>query len=474
MKKMLHIGITLGAAVVAVVLWLLAGSPFIKMQTGPEALNPEVNFADAKGAYISYEAAYPVASWVEEYYSGDEDRVLTKGYVIYDADREEFVCVLIPNPERSDKDFDGRLRGMELSAQIRAGKDMTPITVMGSLELASQEQADQVQKVLEESNIVKQFLDFQDSESSMESYFEGDEYGQVLENMCSNILNGKRQSEWYILEQGSINHLRTGDIKLCMVTALLNVLIFLFCLIGLFRGKKEYAAEVPAGAGDTWNRFFAEQSVYAEKWCTYNLNRGYRLSILSLVIPVVIFIALAIFTKNVDTMLTFSVPIGLLIGEVIALIMWWSQKSQSKPDKILKRLEKSLRKELSSDSVRDEFIEEYVNTQQEWAFGEKTKDGMLWGKVGERYCSVFLWTGRVTVVDMTQLKKVETETRSETVQSGSVKVHSVHYETQFYYQEDPHRRKCDKTFYFNIEDSIGYFITLLRKRVGDRVSITHK
>ena len=58
MKKMLHIGITLGAAVVAVVLWLLAGSPFIKMQTGPEALNPEVNFADAKGAYISYEAAY--------------------------------------------------------------------------------------------------------------------------------------------------------------------------------------------------------------------------------------------------------------------------------------------------------------------------------------------------------------------------------------------------------------------------------
>lgn len=472
MKKLLHIGITLGAAVIAVVLFLLAGSPFMKMQAGPEALKPEEHFADAKGAYITYEAAYPVAAWVEEYYSEDEDRVLTNGYVIYDADRREFVCVLIP--ERSDQNFDGLLRGMELSAQIRAGKDMTPITVIGSLELASQEQADHVQKVLEESKIIEQYIDFQDSEGYRKAYFEEDEYGRVLAGMCEDFLDGQRQSEWYILEQGSINNLRTGDIKLCMATALLNVLIFLFCLVGLFRGNKQHAAEVPAEAGDVWNRFLAEQRLYVEKWCAYNLKRGYRLSILSLVIPVGIFIGITVITKNVERMMTFSVPIGLLIGEVIALIMWWSQKSQSKPDKLLKKLDKSLRKELSSDSARNEFIEEYVNTQQQWAFGERTKDGMLWGKVGERYCGVFLWNGRVIVVDMAQLKRVETETRSGSVQSGSVKVNYVNYVAEFYYQDEDLRRKCDKTVYFDVEDSIGYFITLIRKRVGDRVRITNR
>lgn len=472
MNKLLHIVITLGAAVIAVVLWLLAGTPFMKMQAGPEVLKPEEHFGDAKGAYISYEAAYPVASWVEEYYSGDEDRVSTNGYVVYDADREAFVCVLVP--ERSDLEFDSLLRGMELAAEIRANKDMTPITVIGSLELASQERADQAQKILEESKIIEQYSDFQDSDAYMKAYFENDEYGRVLANMCEDVLNGQRQSEWYILEQGSIHNLRMGDIKICIVTALLNLLIFLFCLIGLFRGSKQYGAELSVGSGSPFDRFLAEQRVCAEKWCTYNLKRGYRLATLCLVIPVALFIGMAIFAKTQDRMMTFSVPIGLLIGEILALIMWWSQKSQSKPNKLLKRLEKSLAKEFSSDTARNEFIEEYVNTQQQWAFGEKTSNGMLWGKVGERYCSVFLWTGRVTVIDMARLKEVETETRSGSVQSGKVKVNYVNYVAQFYYQEDQPRRKCDKTVYFDIEDSIGFFITLIRKRVGDRVRITSK
>ncbi len=210
MKKLFHIGVTLFSAVIAVSFLLLAGPKMLALQTGPKPLSPDQNFADAAGTYISYEAAYPVAFWEEEYYSGDPDRVKTSGYVIYDVARDAFVCITIP--EQDDRDFDHLLHAMVLAADMRADRDMSPIPVDGSLNPASQEQADRALEALEESKVLEQYIDFKDSESYMKSYFADDEYGKVLGSMCEKLLGGERPSEWYVIEQGNISNMSTGEI----------------------------------------------------------------------------------------------------------------------------------------------------------------------------------------------------------------------------------------------------------------------
>ncbi len=471
MKKLFHIGVTLFSAVIAVSFLLLAGPKMLALQTGPKPLSPDQNFADAAGTYISYEAAYPVASWEEEYYSGDPDRVKTSGYLIYDVARDAFVCITIP--EQDDRDFDNLLHAMVLAADMRADRDMSPIPVDGSLNPASQEQADRALEALEESKVLEQYIDFKDSESYMKSYFADDEYGKVLGSMCEKLLGGERPSEWYVIEQGNISNMSTGEIWVCTVTALLNLLIFLFGLTRLLRSDKQQ--ETPSTAsGSISERYLAEQYACAKDWCTFNLDRGYRLASLSVLITLAIFVAIGILVKAADRLVPFYIPMGLLFGELIALLFWFTQASQSKPEKILKRFEKYLAKELPDAATRNAFIEEFVNTDQSWFFCEKTKEGMLWGKVGERYWSFFMWTGRVTIVDAAQLKELETETRSGSVDNGTVKVRYISYIASFYYQDPMPRRKPDKTVSFNVESRLGHFTTLAHNRVGDRVTITHK
>lgn len=472
MKKLVHIGIILCSAAIAVFFWLMAGSNFTKMQTDLEPLGSDESFADAEGQYISYEAAYPVASWVEEYYSGDPDRALYTGYVIYDVSRDTFLCIIIP--EDKDPGFESLFWNMRHDAEVRAGEDMSPIAVNGSLERATPEQARQAENALGESRILEQYTSFMGDESYMKAYFGNDEYGKTLGSMCQKLLDGKSQTEWFVLKQGSINNMGTGQIWLCITTACFNVLIFLFSLISLFRGGKTETAQTSASSGSMEDRFFAAQRIQSEEWYAFSLKRAQRNAILGIVITLAIFIAISFLAKSTDRLMTMYIPLGLLIGEIVALMFWWSQAGLCRPEKIMKRMKKCLEKELPDTSARSAFMEEYVNTEQKWAFREKTIEGMQWGKAGEQYLSSFLWNGGVTVINMAQLDEIETETRNGTVESGKVKVHYVSYEARFFYRNDRSRRKPDKFIIFNLEDSMGFLLTLVRKRVGDNVTIINK
>lgn len=472
MKKLLNMGIVLCSAAVAIIFCLLAGPQFIKLLAGPQTLQPEENFADAVGKYVTYEAAYPVASWTEEYYSGDSDRVRTTGYVIYDVDRDTFFCTVVP--DENDNGFSQLLRGMTLAAEIRAGRDMSPIAVSGSFEPAGPEQTSRAIAALEESTIVKQYNDFLDSDAYMNAYFEGDEYGSVLAGICAELLEGRRQTEWYLLEQGSIQNRARNEIWICILAAFLNLLIFVFSFIGLFRNKADETDKEPSGSGSAQERFLQEQRLVVNQWCRQHLRRGYRTALMSVVICLAIFAAIGVLVHAADRLLVFYIPLGLLLGEVIALIFWFSLKGQAKADKIIKRLEKQLQKELPDNLLRNEFIEEFVNAQQEWAFQELTKDGMQWGKVGKRFWSCFTHSGNVTVVDAARLQEIETETTSGTVYSGKVRIHYVSYAANFYYRSDAPGHKCDKSLIFNTKDGIGSLMTLARRRAGDHVRITSK
>ena len=91
MKKVRNIVTMVCALAAAAALWMLAGPQFLKFRGGAVPLGPEDDPAQAQGKYVSHEVAYPVASYVAEYYSGDPDRAKDYGYVVYDADRKSFV-----------------------------------------------------------------------------------------------------------------------------------------------------------------------------------------------------------------------------------------------------------------------------------------------------------------------------------------------------------------------------------------------
>ena len=99
MKKLLNILITLCLIASVVGCWMIAGDSFRKVLDGAEVLAEGESFAQAEGKYISYEAAYPVGSYIEEYYSGDPDRVRTIGYAVYDEDRQAFLYIVVSDRE---------------------------------------------------------------------------------------------------------------------------------------------------------------------------------------------------------------------------------------------------------------------------------------------------------------------------------------------------------------------------------------
>lgn len=471
MKKLLNIVITLCALAGAAVFWILGGSKCLEMRGGPEELASGTAFREAEGRYISYEAAYPIASRVEEYYSGDPDRVRTMGYVVYDQERKEFVYIVV-----SDSDS-GRLKNLmwdlHLSADMRAGKEMKPFTAWGSLEPMEPAAVEEMMAAVEDSEIVDSYMSSGGSGSHYEAYFNSDEYGKVMAVMGKALEDGWQQADWYYIEDGSIGGLTGGDIWICAFAAAVNLLIAIFRLIALLRGGVRHSDSRAAKSGSKLDQFFAAQRDWVEEWCDYSLNRGRRLGYLSVLGGVVIFLAIGILVKvPVQKLLVFYLSLGVLLGELTGLLFWFGQKGQSKPGKILKRLEKNVRKELPSAAEQEEFAEDILNAGSEWSFREKTKDAMVQGVVGSRYWVALSWNGQATVIDSERLERIETETISGQVRSGKVRVTYVSYAARFYYHNVTPKKTCDKTLSFNWEDSIGFFMVLVRKRVGDSVKIT--
>ncbi len=476
MKKLLNIAITLCMLAAGAGLLLLAGPAFINMLSGAKPLEKGEELSQAEGRYISYEAAYPVASCVEEYYSGDPDRVRTEGYVVYDEERQAFIYVVVE--ERSSGEFRALMRKMSLTAQMRDEKmvlAMAPIYVEGSLEPMEKSDVERAASCLQESDVVGIYADYANDDSNAEIYdaYFGDKYGKVLEAMCMKLESGGQSMDWYYLERGAVNGMAKHEIWISVLAAVLSLLIFVYRVIhAISKGKKPvYGAA--SGTGNAVQRLLDAQRGWVEKWCEFSLNRARRLAYLSAAGGAVILTAIGIAVgQDLQGILAFHFPLGLLLGETAAVLLWVSQKKQSKPDKIIERLEKNIEREMPTSAERESFAEDITNADQSWVFQEKTKDTMLYGIVGEHYWVLFSGIGQVTVVDSRRLKKIKTEVISGSVRVNKVRTYYKSYAAGFYYENASPKKGSDKAFGFNTEDAIGFFMVLVRKRLGDSIEIT--
>lgn len=467
MKKLLNIVVVLCTAACAAGFWMVGGSQFLQLQAGPESLGPEETFEQAEGKYLSYEAACPVGSYVEEYYSGDPDRVRRTGYVVYDSVRRAFVYVVVS--ERNDGRLENLIWNLNLAVEMREGKDMSPYTAEGTLRKMDVEAAEHAAAALEESEIIDFYRSTEGEDAYRESYF-SDEYGQVIADMCDGLEGNPGQADWYCIEDGVVDGLEKGDIWVCVLAAGVSLLIAVVSLISVFTGGKKKKAALPAASGSRMEGFFLWEKPWAEEWCEYNLRRGYRLACLSVVISIAVFVGIGVYLKMPVTKMTaFYVPLGVLFGEVVAAMFWYGQKGQSNVAKILKKHAKSIAKVLPSAEEQEAFAEDILNTGKEWEFRERTREGMLWGTVGSRYWVALHWNGRVMLVDSEKLGKIETETVAGTVRSGKVRVSYQSHAVRFYYKSASPKKACDQWIGFDSKENQRQLVALARKRVGENV-----
>lgn len=470
MKKVRNIIVAICALAAAAVLWVLAGSNIVRLKSGPVPLGPEEEFSQAEGKFITYEAAYPVAFCPEEYYSGDPDRVRTYGYVVYDEGRDTFLYMVLP--ENSDGQSVNLMNSLSLAAELRAAKDMTPDPVSGSLDRMEEADVARVIQVLEESEIMELYNDCKDEPAYYEAYF-SDEYGEIMAAMCQKISAGINQPEWYRIESATINGIATPDILICALAAGMSLLIAIGSVISLFTGDK--AAGKGAESGSTMERFLAEQRVWVAEWCQYCRARSSRSAYLSVLIWVVVLGTIGYFAKTpVQRILTFHVALGLLLGELTAVLIVLIQKGQSKPGKILKRMEKNLRKAFPAPGALEEFAEDFLKAGEEWAFQERKKDSMLYGRLGSRYWSAFSGMGLPTIVEVGKLARVVPETISGAVRSGKVRVSYESHIAKFYYEGTPAWENGDKTFSFQTVGSRDSFLALAAKKGVEGVEVRER
>lgn len=468
MKKLQNIVVMLCTLVLAAAMWIQAGPQFVKLLAGPVPLEPGDDLSQAEGQYISYEAAYPVASCVEEYYSGDQSRARTNGYVVYDAERQIFFYVVVG--ERNDGRYSNLMYYLGMTGEIRAEKNMEPAEAEGSLELMDWEAIEKAVAALNESDILDIYDRFEKEGEYYKAYF-GDDYGRVMETMCEQFFKMADQSEWYRIDCGVINGMATLDIWICALTGGLNLLIALKSLISLlFGGRKKGTKNVDPDSAV--GRFFSEQRVWVEDWCRYIGRRLGIQTILTVVICVAVFLVIGYFSGSpMPKILSFYLPLGLLLGEVVWVLMSWIQNFQANPEKLLKRIEKRLRKAFPSPGAMEAYAEDFLKAGKEWEFREQKKGVMIYGRLGDHCWSAFYSHGMVTLVDVESLARVEPEDTVGSVRSGKVRVGYESHNAKFYYKNTPAWENGDKVFGFETKEARDTFLALAEKKGAEGVKV---
>ncbi len=474
MKRLVSIVMTLCALAAAVFFGLLAGTQFLQLLSGPKALKAGEGFAQASGKYISYEAAYPVASCVEEYYSGDATRVRTTGFVVYDEQRQAFLYIIVPD------DGAGQLKdiiwNLHLVTEMRAGKDMEPVSVSGTLEPMPEDAVRRAMRALEDSELLSLYSSLTYSGEIADSDYElyaGDAYGQTAYEAMTMALDPEwQQAEWYCIKKNTVSGLGTAEIWICILAAGVSLLLFFARLIMLIAGGgKNTEKNTAAVSGGKVEQLLNAQLPWVREWCRRDMEKNVRYAYLAVVGAVVVLGAIGVIAGSFEQALTLHVPLGVLIGEGMAVLFWLTQRERSNPAKILARLRKGMKKQLPGEAEQEEFAEDALEAGGEWSFGERNKDSEIHGIVGSRYWFTFSTLGAVTIAQVSKLKRIKTEMVSGEIKVNKVRTQYMFFMIQFFYQNTNPKKACDCGFSFQSNEVGGRALEMMKKRVGDSVEI---
>lgn len=440
MKKGYYVGL-MALSLAAVVFFLvLAGGPFIQMQSGPVPMTG--SFGEYEGKYGAYEAAWPVASYGAEYYSGDQDRISRWGYIIYDEERQEFLNVITSDSDHS--------RIGNLLYKANNGSKVTPVTVRGTVVALDDAQVEKLLNILTGS----------DSKTTREM-----------------DLIAFSQDRWYSIEHKKIQGLGAVNLWFCIITAAVNLMIFLIALKGFLKkkeGKEDERAILEKDfSGSKMDQLLALQKLWLSPWHDYLKKKGTKTVIGGMLLGAVIPVALGFFVKaSLTTIMTIHLPVGLLMGDLLLWVQWMSLKFSLNTDKILKSFRKQIGKALPSKDDQEEMAADILEGAKDKSYRERSSQNMSWVTVGKRYWIVFHSLGGVRLVDSNQVARVETATETGQYYTGKVRITYTTYVARIYFKDSAKKKGCDYELGFDGEDTLGFLIAQIKKNLGDSIEIT--
>lgn len=445
MKRQIATNITVLAVIVTVFFSVLTGSRFLKMTAGPVTAENTADFENLEKQYITYSVTHPIASYPEEYYSGDQSRIRKMAYITYDEERQVLLKIIIP--ERKNSGFEKLMRAANRSEELKKEwgemqkSDERPIDVSGSL------------------------LPLTDTE----------EIGLIQRDLQQSIPAGNQriadlaleQSKWYVLEEGYINKVPKANLWICAVLILLNIAVFLFSLFSLLRKSRSSSFSGDSNVEKMLNR----QRIWLEPWCEKGVKRRNLTGMIVILGTPAMVTALGFYLGGSTLgVLTMHLPLGLIIGELCGIPLLSGAGLSFNADKILKEYQKNLRKKFSGKADLEALSEDLLKSEAQWSVSEKGKEEIRYGILGERYWIVFGEGGFLEAVDSEQVARIKSETVSGQIRSGRVRIHYVHYIINIKYKNSDENRDWDTAFSFNSEDAAGQFMIFARKRLGDRAS----
>ncbi len=447
MNKIVELAVTFCMLAAAVGFLLLGGKNALTIMSGAEPLAEETSFAEAEGKYIIYDAAYPVASYEEEFYSGDPDRVSKMGYVLYDETRQTFLYVV--TPKDYSYGFDRLLRNRKMPEQSWAQLDLSPISVDGSLTRMDETTVSHARKALRDRRTENEAL------------------AAVWDTLA------ETQTDWYMLEYATMGGMEIIDIWLCALASFISLLIFIFRLVKMFTGGKKQ--EELAGTFESrFEQFFAMQRGRLREWCDsmrVRTNRSLYVCVLCTTVAVVAIGFLAQYP--VDKVLVRHFPLGLVFGEIICLLCVPMLKKKGDWKKILKKTRKNVEKAFPSAGQQDEFAQDYLDNCGEWGHEGKGKDSMSYGALGNKYWTFLSGYGDVMIINPLSVNRVDTYVDMERVSYGKYRGRLITYVAKFF-MRDNDGTVYEKMYLFPTKEAMNNFAQLLKRRVGDRIEVIQK
>lgn len=445
MKKQIYLGMAIFALAVAVFFCVLTGRQFLSLMAGPNAVTDGVPLEQMEGQYITYSVAHPVASFVEEYYSGDEDRVRRMAYIIYDEERQTFFKLIVS--EKHKGTFDTLMRAVNRSQELKdswgdmQASEERPVEVAGSLRL------------VEGSEPILQIVDALMGEDSYST-------AEMNELALSQI-------GWYVLEDQTVAGIPFLNLRICAIAIGISLLTFLIYLLLL--AKKSGAAAMGSYSKDVVTQLLERQRAWLVPWCERAGTKQSGMAILFLAGAMAALTALGLFVGySMENVMTCHLPMGSIIGELGAIVLLTGAKFSLNPDKLLKSCLKNLERALPARAEREQAARELLDTSREWAILETSKENIWYGLAGEHYWMILAGSGMAFVAEADRIGRITSDTISGQFRSGKVRVNYTYYIVQIYYKDSTKKKGPDVEINFDTEAAAGQFLLLARKRLGNR------
>ncbi len=447
MRKVVDLLVTLCMLAAAVVFLMLGGRNALTVMSGAKPLEEGTSFKEAEGKYITYEAAYPVGSYEEEFYSGDPDRVKNMGYVLYDEARQAFLYVV--TPKGYSYGFDRLLRNRKMPEQSWGQLDLTPVSVDGSLTPMDDSMISHAKKALRDRRTDNEALE------------------AVWDSLA------ETQKDWYMLEYATMGGMEMMDIWLCALAGIVSLLIFIVRLVKMFTGGKKQA-ELAGTFDSRFEQFFAMQRGRLQEWGEHmrgRANKSMYLCVLGTTVGLVAIGFLAGYSP--EEVLVRHFPIGLLFGEFVCLCCYRMLMKRADWKKILKKTRKNVEKAFPSAGQQDEFAQDYLDSYREWGFEGKGKDSMAYGFLGNKYWAFLSGLGDFTVIDPFSANRVDTYVDMERVAYGKYRGSLITYVAKFF-MRDKDGTVYEKNYLFPTKEALDNFAQLLKRHAGDRIEVVEK